>query len=731
MKDFLKRSISFIIALSMIMSSFVFAIEAEEISSNESETFAGDVKEDVKEEKTATEKEEVEEEKATEKEEVKEEEKTTEKEEVKEETATEKEEAKEETATEKEEVKEEEIATEKEEAKEEKTATEKEEVKEETTTKNEKAKEEEKTTEKEEVKEETATEKEEAKEEEKAIENEEAKEEETATENEEAKQEEKATENEEAKEEETTEKEETSGEREEVTSGEKEVKTSNLETKSGDINPNYESESGENVNDMNTESGDVELLPEEKHISYTGGGTYLMVPYVKADLEYNGKEQTPNFVGYDKEKIKISEDSVTKATIVGEYEVTFEILHPEQSYVWLLDDDSMSTDPVTVKWKIVKSKLEAHVNPQKKVFNYTGEDIDITEYIIGLNDNIEVSGEKVESDIGVYEIILSLKDDVNYTWDDNTTTPKVEKWEITNGVCWAYENSQRKVFTYDGTEKKWMDERVLSNENIIVGGTTSATNVGVYEVVLELLDTDNYSWNDGTTAPKTIEWEIEPQVCWAYLSNQYKVHVYNGEEQDWGGRVIGYDSDVVILGGDTTATDVGKYTVTLELINDNYVWADGTTEVKTLNWRIEPRTCWAYIRPQKSIYEYTGKEIDFDFEIVNYDEDIVKIEGDISAVNVGKYEVSLILKDPTNYKWSDGTTKRKTYNWSIVKPLKGDADGDNELTIQDVRLLLEIFITSSTNQLSEEDRIKMDMDGDGEITILDIRLLLQKYMDNQ
>ncbi len=58
--------------------------------------------------------------------------------------------------------------------------------------------------------------------------------------------------------------------------------------------------------------------------------------------------------------------------------------------------------------------------------------------------------------------------------------------------------------------------------------------------------------------------------------------------------------------------------------------------------------------------------------------------------------------------------------------IKGDLDNDGEITILDVRLLLQKYINSINSELAIS-----DMDSDNEITILDVRLLLQYYINGK
>ena len=128
----------------------------------------------------------------------------------------------------------------------------------------------------------------------------------------------------------------------------------------------------------------------------------------------------------------------------------------------------------------------------------------------------------------------------------------------------------------------------LENSNLftVSGGTTSATNVGTYEVTLTLKDKVNTTWEDGTTDDKTVTWEIGK----AKLTVTRYTPLYTGEEKIVTSvNLISEDeyADFVTVSGQTSATEPGAYTVTLSL-NDkiNMTWDDDTTEDKTVQWVI-------------------------------------------------------------------------------------------------------------------------------------------------
>lgn len=114
-----------------------------------------------------------------------------------------------------------------------------------------------------------------------------------------------------------------------------------------------------------------------------------------------------------------------------------------------------------------------------------------------------------------------------------------------------------------------------------IGGTTSATNVGVYTASFEPVS--GYAWPDGTTDVKYIEWNIVKKVVPIPIPMQTRFN-YDG-----------YEKEVVFNNLDTgsvtitnaSATNKGEYVVTATL-NDplNTVWSDDTYTQKAWNYEI-------------------------------------------------------------------------------------------------------------------------------------------------
>lgn len=140
----------------------------------------------------------------------------------------------------------------------------------------------------------------------------------------------------------------------------------------------------------------------------------------------------------------------------------------------------------------------------------------------------------------------------------------------------------------------------LDEDNVSVSGNT-ATNRGTYTVTFSL--TDPFAvWEDGTSTNKTAQWIIEAgKLSVPAVSPPSAAH-YSGRNKN--AVISAYDSNKIRAGGTTEARNVGKYTVTFDLIDSNYTWEDGTTGQKTATWNILKATFHAEYGTYGRIYAY-------------------------------------------------------------------------------------------------------------------------------
>ncbi len=204
--------------------------------------------------------------------------------------------------------------------------------------------------------------------------------------------------------------------------------------------------------------------------------------------------------------------------------------------------------------------------------------------------------------------------------------------------------------TYNGDQQTG----ITTGTGYTVSGTTSATNAGTYYATATLTDATHYTWSDGTTAAKTIEWTIDkylmatptPANDLSYVGFE-KTGVAHGE---------GY----TVTGG--AAKDAGTYEAVCTVDDaTNYAWAETGTDKVTVTWSINKAK--VAIPTPKSDLVYNGNTQSAFGEAPGY------VLTGHTAVNAGEYTATATLVDTTNYCWSDGTTSAKQISWSIAREL--------------------------------------------------------------
>lgn len=132
---------------------------------------------------------------------------------------------------------------------------------------------------------------------------------------------------------------------------------------------------------------------------------------------------------------------------------------------------------------------------------------------------------------------------------------------------------------------------------------------------------------------------------------------YNGKVQTGVAAGTGYD-----LSGTFSATDAGSYEARASL-KEGFKWSDGTTEDKTISWRIN-KAVGEIAVPKAKKLTYNGKN-----QTGVKAGDHYTLSGTTKAKNAGKYKAIATLDTDKNYtfKWSDGNTESREINWSIGK----------------------------------------------------------------
>lgn len=202
---------------------------------------------------------------------------------------------------------------------------------------------------------------------------------------------------------------------------------------------------------------------------------------------------------------------------------------------------------------------------------------------------------------------------------------------------------------YDGTAKtpSWTG---YDSVKMTMSGETSGVNAGTYTAKFVL----GYGYVfPGDQDEAEVEWTIDRATI-ASLPSQSNVLAANGTPQTptWDG----YDVTQLTIGGDRFGTDAGNYTATFTP-TANYKWWDGSTEAKEVTWTIT--SVIVSIPVQSGSLTYTGAPQTPEWDNFDQENSSVSVT---PQTNAGTHSATFTLLTGM---WSDGTTGKKTVNWTI------------------------------------------------------------------
>ena len=262
------------------------------------------------------------------------------------------------------------------------------------------------------------------------------------------------------------------------------------------------------------------------------------------------------------------------------------------------------------------------------------------------------TGTTKATDAGTYT--ATATPDGNHAWSDGTTGAKSVSWTMSPKTLTVPASLAAK--TYNGASQASGISAPAGSSIVTASSTTSATNVGTYNIVIQLSSTKNYKWSDNTTTNKTITWKIN-----AYnLSNATIASV---SAQTYTGKAITPTPAVTvpIPSGKTTTlvsgtnytygysanTNAGTATITVTG-KGNYT---GTKNITFTISRAKTATASAANKT------YTGSEQ------IGVTGSGVTWTGTTKATDAGTYTAT--ATPDGNHAWSDGTTGAKSVSWTM------------------------------------------------------------------
>ena len=356
---------------------------------------------------------------------------------------------------------------------------------------------------------------------------------------------------------------------------------------------------------------------------------------------------------------KQSETFDVKLTIgkhVGVYKTT----------ITLTDADG-KTYAQEVSAEIVKKKL-----PVPKIvgtYVYNGQkqtlqlDENYDEALIGISEDY---GSAV--DAHSYAPVLYLKDKVNTIWKtaDGTTS------DVNQTLSWVIERypvakptAVQREYVYDKTEQTFLLDNLteqLFGKDVLTVSDDQKTNAGTTTVTVRLKDTQNFMWDDKTTAALSFPWVMKRAAI--------DLPSVEKSNYDYDGNAHGIEfaegsiDDALVEVKDNARTEVGTQDVTVTIKDKvNYEWNTGSDADLTFTLAIgEP----VYNLPLISgTYEYNAKTQHP--VLAGFDEEHMEVI-DNAARNAGDHTITVKLIDKANAKWaSTGNSDDQTLTWTITK----------------------------------------------------------------
>jgi len=382
----------------------------------------------------------------------------------------------------------------------------------------------------------------------------------------------------------------------------------------------------------------------------------VVMPTINTGLEYTGSLQTG--VNYDAASAlyTMNEGSAVSQTDKGSYSATF-TLKDSSNYMW----SNGSTAPLTLTWTIGSSTITAKIGADDIFY---GDELAVKlteiggvprvpsilpgEWDIWAAYRVEYSADNgatwttVEpKDTGMYlaRVFFSASVGGNYV---DYTTPHVRFLIMPVGLTAVYDQTLDDVPLPAG----WVWDDPL---------TTKVGSIGTrsFSATFTLSGTSKNFDVEVTRAP------VEMPTVITGL-------VYNGSPHTG----VDYDDTFAhyTMGGIFGATDKGYYYVTF-ILNDNYMWSNGSTEDLMLGWTIAAAEVDAYLEVDNIVY---GDELEitlyvdsdlvgvwFDIWLdwgIEYSADNGATWTDVEPTDVGTYHVRILFLRSVNYNYVDFMT---------------------------------------------------------------------------
>ncbi len=302
---------------------------------------------------------------------------------------------------------------------------------------------------------------------------------------------------------------------------------------------------------------------------------------------------------------------------------------------------------------------------------------------------IYTAGEITATEVGVYNVPLTLTDPYNYKWSSVEESVCNLSFEIVMGENEFTSKPAVNGWTYLGYDPSrntpTADIKFGTKDSFVFTYSTSENgeysanipvSAGKYWVKITVPQTNNYY----AVTSDPVQFEISkatigtPSIV-TLSEGVGQNTVYTGSRLQ--AAVEGYDARMmrIIYGGDTLiensvavfAVNAGTYAIRFSLNDaDNYAWTD-ETELDAdgnavLYWTVARKKL-AKPTMTSDMYMVNGKTLTFIPD--GFDEQTMDISGNRTSYG-GAFDVTVSLKDPSNYEWADSSVEDVTLVWVVV-----------------------------------------------------------------
>ena len=398
-----------------------------------------------------------------------------------------------------------------------------------------------------------------------------------------------------------------------------------------------------------------------------------------SSFTYDAEQHSISIINLPKEvTVEYQNNSAINA---GTYNATAKLIYDSSNYVLQNNNIELSKE-----WKIKKASINmAGVYWDNYSFDYDGsiKTVSISNLPTGVTVNYK--GVRSATNAGTYTTTATLiYDNANYELVGNNLNLSHE-WTIYKAsiYCgearWNY--NYNTTYIYDG-QLKSVEITGLPDDVTVTYKNNSATDAGNYTATATFVyDSINY---DLDFAPSTqLEWKIEKAtnsisgelVFDSYWTYGETPSIPSGLSALYGDIVYKYyikdGEDYTEISAPTTSTNAGSYYIAGHSVgNNNYVAQQTEYQKFTINVVEIPFNLISTpsIKLEKNSFIYTGSA--YTPKILEKpNENLVNITGDLTATEVGNYQITLELKNKVNYVWKliEGrSTENQTLNWSII-----------------------------------------------------------------